>query len=208
MTEHLFTSAHDALTFAFRFSHQASPKTPMSTLLSGLGIGSGKGLVGIDGAAQSGLILSAVGHLPVDQKQVLTVRYGDVPIECSCCGAEGRSKEWMAAVDDLSHRIDTIRDLHQRDRRAIVVKVLCRRRGEILRRVAAEYGVAERTMKRRYRDAKDVLSKIEIRAVGTMQSWLEGEPIDIPTAYADDSLYASQLAKRAARRSRDADLTA
>lgn len=96
MSEAVFKSAHEALVFAFNYAGQQSPRTPMTRMMQGGALGSGRGLVGIDGAAQAGMVLAAVERLPKEQAQVITVRYGDVRHECPCCGSLRRHKRgWM-----------------------------------------------------------------------------------------------------------------
>jgi len=70
----LFASAYDALAFAFRFNAQQYSPTPMARLMRGQ-IGSGKGLVGIDGAAQAGFILGVVERLGEWEKAALAARF-------------------------------------------------------------------------------------------------------------------------------------
>lgn len=72
--EPLFRSAHDALKFAFVFSGQQYPLTIMAKMMRGV-VGSGKGLVGLDGAAQAGLICLMVKDLPPLHADCLTARY-------------------------------------------------------------------------------------------------------------------------------------
>lgn len=70
----LFASAYDALAFAFRFNAQQYSPTPMARLMRGQ-IGSGKGLVGIDGAAQAGFILGLIGQLQEWEQAAICARF-------------------------------------------------------------------------------------------------------------------------------------
>lgn len=75
MTEEpLFRSASDALRFAYLFSGEQYPLTIMAKMMRGI-CGSGKGLVGIDGAAQAGLILRMVKDLSSQHQAALGARY-------------------------------------------------------------------------------------------------------------------------------------
>ena len=80
--EPLFNSTHVALTFAFEYAGQQSPRTPMTSLMRTENIGSGKGLSGLDGAAQAGFILAEVCRLSDDQHNIIVARYGRVTHEC------------------------------------------------------------------------------------------------------------------------------
>ena len=164
----LFRSAHEALTFAYRFAHDQSPRTPMTGLLQGGRIGSGKGLIGLDGAGQAGMILAALSHLNDEQRALIVVRYGDFRSPCQCCGQYAPTREWRAAVDQLSH-CDELGDLPREIRLAAVEKVICRRKGLRVASLAGGYEVTERTVQRRMRDAKQRWGKFENQAI----AWLE-----------------------------------
>lgn len=71
----LFDSAYSALAFAFRYSSQQYQPTPMARLMRG-SIGSGKGLVGLDGAAQAGFIRGMVEKLPAFERAAIVARFG------------------------------------------------------------------------------------------------------------------------------------
>lgn len=74
LDEPLFDSTYAALAFAYRYSTQQYQPTPMARLMRG-SIGSGKGLHGIDGAAQAGLILGMLEKLPVFERAAITARF-------------------------------------------------------------------------------------------------------------------------------------
>lgn len=178
MSQTLFRGAHEALTFAFRYGTDQSPRTPMTALMQGAQLGNGKGMVGLDGAGQAGLIRAALRHLPIQQQHVVLVRYGDIAVPCPCCGnADGRRPDWLEAVDALSHWCEPIHDLHRDIRRAMVVKAVCRRGSSLIRETAQRYDVAERTMRRRYVDAKHELGRVENAAMSWVEWWLK-EPVE------------------------------
>jgi hypothetical protein len=172
MTEPLFRSAHEALVFAFRYGHDQSPRTPMTGLMQGGAIGSGKGLVGIDGAGQAGMILASLQHLPAEQRDVITVRYGEVHKECHCCGALVPTREWRDAVDALSH-CDELGDLPRAVRLAAVEKALCSRRISMAL-YASQYSVAERTVRERVAKVKDRLGKAQAGAMAWLEDHFQG----------------------------------
>ena len=72
--EPLFDSAYAALCFAFRYSTEQYPMSPMARLMRGQ-IGSGKGLFGLQAAAQSGFIRAEVEKLPVFERCALVARF-------------------------------------------------------------------------------------------------------------------------------------
>lgn len=76
--EALFEHAHAALLFAFRYNLEQYEPTPIAALIKrkeGF-LGTGKGLVGMDGAAQAGRIRCEVGQLPRLEQLMLTARFG------------------------------------------------------------------------------------------------------------------------------------
>lgn len=177
MTDALFRNAHEALVFAFRYSHDQSPRTPMTGLMQGGKIGSGKGLIGVDGAGQAGMILAGLKHLTAEQRNVVTVRYGEIHAECHCCGSLVPTREWRDAVDALSH-CPELGDLPRVVRLAAVEKALCRRRIS-LALYASQYSVSERTVRERAAKVKDRLSKVENAALAWLQDHFEGREIII-----------------------------
>ncbi|STZ77369.1 hypothetical protein [Bergeriella denitrificans] len=136
MTEQApFRSAEDALTFAFHYSFEQSPKNIMSGLLNQGAIGSGHGLHGTDGAAQAAMIHNILNELPDPQRWALTVRFADTPGECPCCGGERQSQAWTQAADNLG--LLAAQDKGELDgigkaaRRELIGKILNRRKTDI-----------------------------------------------------------------------------
>src|SRR5574340_220522 len=99
----LFPSTHNALRFAFEFNPEQYGEGTLAGLLKrAAGIGSGKGLVGLDGAAQAGMILAEVWRLPALERHAIIARYGQRRTECRCCGSPGMSEEWKLAVEGIA----------------------------------------------------------------------------------------------------------
>lgn len=101
MEERLFTSAHAALTFAFNYSAQAVER-PMMARMADKGGGSGKGLGGLDGAGQAGMILSKVTSLSRLHQAILWARFGERVANCPCCGSPADDHDWLAAIRVIS----------------------------------------------------------------------------------------------------------
>lgn len=101
----VFVSAHAALTFAFNYSLQQYDAPPMAKLMRGA-IGSGKGLVGLDGAGQSGFVRAEVKRLPIEQQMAIAARFAPAMQECecgkACCSGKTPGKEWAEAVEWLT----------------------------------------------------------------------------------------------------------
>jgi hypothetical protein len=177
MTESLFSSAHEALVFAFRYAHDQSPRTPMTSLMQGGPIGSGKGLTGVDGAAQAGMILAALPRvLTAEQRNVVTVRYGDVRHDCPCCRQPAPTSDWAAALDALSH-CEELGDLPRAIRHAAVERIVCRRNRHSMAHWANAYDMSERTLRERSAKAKLRLAKVEAAALAEVYAHLEGRMV-------------------------------
>ena len=159
MTEPVFASVESALTFAFRYAGQQSPPTPMRRLGTEANLGSGRGLVGLDGAAQAGLILRELDKLPKPQRWVLTVRFGDVRRECPCCGQPAPSAEWLDAVDGLCW-CEELEGYPRRVKYAMIEKIVCRR-PVVLKALWVDHGLVPRTGHRHMGLLKDRLTGAE-----------------------------------------------
>lgn len=111
MTEPLFKSAHEALTFAFNFSSQQAARSLMLQLAAP-GKGGGKGLGGLDGAGQAGMIKQEVASLGRLHEAVLTARFAPQSLDCSCrsdcCSKKKKNWEWVHAVAWLADHMRTI----------------------------------------------------------------------------------------------------
>ncbi|MBV8158290.1 MAG: hypothetical protein JO278_11570 [Dyella sp.] len=115
--------------FAFNYSGQQYQASAMNKAMTPA-IGSGKGLIGVDGAAQAGMIRSELGMLPELHQAVLTARCAprDIPCDCGrpCCAARRPNTEWEAAIVWLTDR--AMQQLsgsfsHYRVRRSILEKI-------------------------------------------------------------------------------------
>ncbi len=127
--EPVFTSSRQALVFAYRFTH-GTMKRPFLASLMGGPKKPGRGLAGLDGAAQAGLIKAEVGKLGPLRRFILTARYAPQTVVCecksSCCMGYTLNPEWAEAVEWLTDHalraglVGTIS--HYRLRRALVVR--------------------------------------------------------------------------------------
>lgn len=104
----MFQSAHAALTFAFNFSGQSYDR-PMMNRLGAPAQGSGKGLVGLDGAGQAGMIRAEVQSLGRLAEAILIARIAPRTTPCSCrsvcCSGHKPNREWTSAIAVLADHI-------------------------------------------------------------------------------------------------------
>jgi hypothetical protein len=97
----LFSSAHAALTFAYNHSGQVYDRPAMARAAQ-RNTSSGKGLGGVAGAAQAGMILRAVQDLPRLHQAILRARFGGRGAKCPHCNADADDSDWLAAVREIS----------------------------------------------------------------------------------------------------------
>lgn len=102
MTQPLFESAHNALTFAFNFSDQQYERPLMNRMGDDPVDYVSKGLAGMDGAAQAGMVFSKLFHLPPLYQYIVFATYAprSIPCECrrSCCAGQKRNEQWHACI--------------------------------------------------------------------------------------------------------------
>lgn len=124
----LFASAHSALVFAFNFSGQSYDRPMMNRMADGPKR-SGKGLVGLDGAGQAGMIRGEVAVLGKLHEAIVTAYYAphSMPCDCrkSCCSGSKVNPEWSEAISFITQaamsHLSGLMSNH-RLRRAIVAK--------------------------------------------------------------------------------------
>ena len=156
-----FTSVRDALVFAFSYvaQHYDAPAMYRAIAASGQQR-EGKGLHGIDGAGQSGMIRAELGRLSEDHQALLALSYAPRSWPCgcgrSCCSGQARNDEW---ADALSHLVDRAVPCalagcitHYRARRALVLRALVKvdairgQKADTLEEIALAVGVHRNTI--------------------------------------------------------------
>tara|TARA_R110002051_G_scaffold163921_4_gene235137 strand:+ start:250 stop:819 length:570 start_codon:yes stop_codon:yes gene_type:complete len=99
--EALFVSTREALVFAFNYADQQYAKSPMGSLYAVPG--SGRGLTGVYGAGEAGMIMAEVMRLKPLEGDALCVRYTGVRSQCNCCGHEVDTSQVRDAIGRLIH---------------------------------------------------------------------------------------------------------
>lgn len=74
-SDSLFRSGHEACRFAYAYSGQQYPLTVMAKMMRGGLLGSGRGLVGLDGAAVAGTVKRHVDALRYPSPAIIAARY-------------------------------------------------------------------------------------------------------------------------------------
>lgn len=109
--EPLFKSAHAALVFALNYSMLQYDRPLMNRigsgdLIAGMALGGGKGLAGLDGAGQAGMIRAELERLPPLHQAALVATFARQQIRCecraACCSGWKVNREWSHAVGELT----------------------------------------------------------------------------------------------------------
>ncbi|MEQ4618324.1 MAG: hypothetical protein ABN482_09780 [Corticimicrobacter sp.] len=111
-TEALFASAHQALVFTFHRSN-GTPRRPLMSRLADGGASryDARGLGGVDGVAQAGMMLQCMErNLSELHFALLRARYGVKEKQCQCCGHPGRHPEWMGSLHVIAVRAREVID--------------------------------------------------------------------------------------------------
>lgn len=107
----LFPSAHAALTFALNYSMQQYNRPLMNRVASGeltagMAPDGGKGLSGLDGAGQAGMIRAELARLKPIEQAVLVAHAAPSQIPCACgiacCSGWKTNPEWQDAMSVLT----------------------------------------------------------------------------------------------------------
>lgn len=106
MPEALFRSAHAALVFALNYSMHQYDRPLISRVAGGPAKQNGRGLSGLDGAGQAGMIRAELARLPLLHQAVLVASFApqQVPCGCSanCCRGWKTNAEWATAISELT----------------------------------------------------------------------------------------------------------
>ncbi len=152
--EPLFESAHSALAFAFNFSGQNYAR-PMMNRMATPSSPAGKGLSGLAGAAQAGMIRAEVQSLGRITEAILIARIAQRSIPClcrqSCCSGKKQNLEWIDAVGYLADHIRSTAlagcTSNGLLRREYVIRYFTRKDNRVaLEQLADHYGIDRHTV--------------------------------------------------------------
>src|SRR5574337_1713990 len=168
----LFPSTHNALRFAFEFSPEQYGEGTLAGLLKrAAGIGSGKGLIGLGGAAPAGMILAEVWRLPALERHAIIARYGQRRTECRCCGSPGMSEEWKLAVEGIAAWAVPAGLSNHRARREIVGRFFTR--SGTVKEIAERYGLERKRLGEQVTAMEKRIKDLEARAQSSMDDVLK-----------------------------------
>jgi hypothetical protein len=102
-----FRSAQEAARFAFQYAAEQYDRPGMSRMAAPV-ISTGKGLAGVDGAGQSGMVRSAIHGCGPIAEAIATVREAPRTWDCTCgnacCSGRRPNREWLRALSVLCDR--------------------------------------------------------------------------------------------------------
>jgi hypothetical protein len=167
MDDPLFRSANGALMFALNYTHGGLKRPAITAMMVQTPGRKGKGLGGLDGAAQAGMIQCELGGLSTLRAALLVGRYAVPTAPCSCrsvcCRGWRENPDWKDAVDWLTEYVLraglTGNISHHRFRRALVSRHFGVKDSFIT--IAAEARVDRNTASRQYRSVHDHLKEQE-----------------------------------------------
>lgn len=105
----IFKHSREALVFSLNYSIQQYALSPMAKMVKGSGVGSGRGLVGLDGAAQAGMVLAELQKLTPIERAVLVARCAPRVLRCECrspcCAGYRANPDWREAISELTEHV-------------------------------------------------------------------------------------------------------
>ncbi|NML99644.1 hypothetical protein HHL24_17090 [Paraburkholderia sp. RP-4-7] len=107
----IFRDAREALVFALNYQCDQYATSALARLAQEGAIGSGRGLVGLDGAAQAGMVKSRLQWMSDHSVAALIARCVPHQVKCDGGGTAGAqlkdSAVWLAAIDEVRRFIET-----------------------------------------------------------------------------------------------------
>lgn len=165
--EGLFFSVDDCLRFAYRYRVEQYQRAMADSKPNP----DGKGLVGLDGAAQAGLITGMVRRW-LSQQQALIIKAMYMPQETACkaCGGATKSVEWRGLIVGIATLLQ--REIHK-DKPERLLADLTERQYSLspvrLMEIADRYGLTEDKAKKLSSEVKGYLSKEQKRAMAKLK---------------------------------------
>lgn len=174
MSEALFQSAHQALTFALNFSSSLYEPPVMNRMAQDAPPPPGRGLGGLDGAAQAGMIRAALARMPLIEADALVARIAPrwFPCDClsPCCSGKKTNPDWKLAVTTLVLASQDIVKADRALREALVIKHFTG--GVKVTDVADETGYHRDTVAKHNRKLSEEFKAIESRAWNRIEEML------------------------------------
>jgi len=161
MDEPLFESTRNAIKFAFGYSTEQYGESVLGKLQR-RDAGSGKGLVGMDGAGQAGMVLAEVWRLKPLERAAIVARFATRRETCPCCGGDKPTAIWWEAIEQLADRCVPAGTSNVRCRRDLVAKYF----GVAVEfsALADRYKLNRKTLSEHYHAMRHRLDELETKA--------------------------------------------
>lgn len=166
-SDSLFRSGHEACRFAYAYSGQQYPMTVMAKMMRGGLLGSGRGLVGLEGAAVAGTVKRHVDALRHPSPAILAARY-----------ETDRNRAATSAVRLVEFVVPVLgKGGHQRHLvRALIYRYFripdANGSAILLARLASDFDLSADTLTRRWVAIRNRLREAEARAEGEIDGAL------------------------------------
>lgn len=101
----IFKDAKEAIVFSLNFSDQQYAKSPMAMFLTRGAASSGRGLSGLDGSGQAGMVMAEIIRLDYAEALTLIARCSQKRLRCTCgspcCSKWAPNPIWTMATSQL-----------------------------------------------------------------------------------------------------------
>lgn len=153
MSEPLFKGAHQALTYAFNYSSGTLDR-PAMVKMADRTPRTGRGLAGVDGAAQAGFILRELQALSSLHQRILEAAFLPQTTPCPCCHSAVWDADWLQSVRVVSDAAMSAGVLsghvvHRIVRDGLVMRYFATKANRpriVLADLASKAGISERTV--------------------------------------------------------------
>jgi hypothetical protein len=175
--EGIFRSAREALVFALNYQCDQYATSAVARLAREGTIGSGRGLVGLDGAAQAGMVKSRLKTMSDQSVAALIARCMSHQVKCDGSDtANAQMKDsaaWLAAIDEVRRFIETTQ-AHAVVLDVVAVAAIRKFFGErkTVQEIADHAGMHRVTANRQILIIKAELERLEVEAWAELDSSL------------------------------------
>ena len=174
----IMKSAMEAMVFALNYSDQQYALSPMAMFLKNRQAGSGRGLKGLDGAGQAGMVWAEITQLNYFEALALIARCTSHRLRCtcgsSCCSGWRANELWRQATSQLcDYAVEAVAGhiSNRRLRLASTEKVFGAK--VTLEEIADYVSVSRVTASRQHAKIKDFLRTLEHKGWESLTGALE-----------------------------------
>ena len=168
-----FSCVEDVLDFAFNYASKQSPKNSLVNIgrdhVDGNRPANPNALIGLDAAAQAGMIINELCRLPDEQHNFIVAKWYIVEHECWACEQAAQRKEWREAIEELGATV-ILEGMHKQLRKKVVEKAIHPHIKLDIDRLSRQYGNSKTTSYRQMSFLKGKFDQIEELAMSTLHN--------------------------------------